>query len=160
MLVDTRADDQVPAGTTERSGAPLAGNPNLDAGVDAARKTHRDRVDSSSNAPTPTHRAGMAARATAGPADVTRGKAGHADLEGGALSGVGERQLHREVDILTAAPGLQGLAAHHVPEAVVEGARGRITEDAVGPGDLLEQGLGLGIPEVHVRRVLAGQLSV
>ena len=125
-----------------------------------ARETHRNDVDGPSYAPAPTSRAGTPGRTTAGPAGITGREAGYAELEAGALSGVGERQLHREVNVLAAPPGLQRLAAHDVPEAVIQGPGGRIAEDAIGFGDLLEERLGLGFPEIHVRRVLAGQLSV
>ena len=107
----------------------------------------------------PVRRAGRAARFARGqPIDGdVRLDPGHRLLE---------RELDRDVDVV--APAAAGVstargdprtAARPAALAVVDGPRGRIAQDAVGLGDLLEQRVRVALPEVHVGRIAARQAA-
>src|SRR5207237_5334624 len=90
---------------------------------------------------------------------------GHVDgCPGGRLD---ERQLHGYVGIVAPAStggalrvGLLRLRAALTAMAIVDAPRGGITQHAIRFDDLLEQGPGIAVPQVDVRRVPPGQALI
>src|SRR5438552_8720306 len=161
MFGNARADDQVASRPAEWPRTAFHGetelHPRINAGRDADGHFFREARDAAAAACVACE---ATREATACLARGARRVPRYVNRPGGAARGLGERDVHGRVDVITSAATADLGGRGHEPEPVVHRTGRWIAEDAVGLGDLLEKGTGAVIPEVDVRRILPRKAAI